>query len=165
MVSRMQFVFSKTNLISMRQIITPLLAITIFVSACSKQDRAEESVAMNEQGTLRIAQETGTLYGRYNGTFDRNSRDSVPVSLLFRDDGTYEGSTNGKDYPAICSGTFQVSGSTLIVDDQCTWDSNVDPSLIFDGTWNITFIDERQVRIWRTNGTVTDEYILGRVLR
>jgi hypothetical protein len=159
----MQFVFSKTNLISMRQIITPLLAIVIFISACSKQDRAEEALAVNEQGTARLEAVTPELYGRYNGTFERNGRDSVPVSLLFRNDGTYEGSSNSKNYPAICSGTFQVSGSTLVVKDMCTWDSSVDPSLIFTGTWNISFSDETHVRIWRTNGTVTDEYILGRV--
>jgi hypothetical protein len=107
----------------------------------------------------------GDIFGRYTGTFSRTGMDTVPVNFIFKTDNTYEGSSGRFQYPAICGGSFQHDDLSLVVNDSCTWTANFDWTLIFDGNYNIAFNNENSVRIWRTNGTVTDEYILTRFSR
>jgi hypothetical protein len=111
---------------------------------------------------------TGTheLTGRFRGTFNRStSPDTAQVSFNFKPDMTYEGTGGPSYYPSICSGTFQRSNNTLVINDSCAWTANFDWTLIFDGTYNINFTSENKVRIWRTTGAFTDEYLLNRIVR
>ena len=105
------------------------------------------------------------LYGRYRGTFNRTGMDTTEVNIFFKDDGRFEGTGGPLNYPSICGGRFDRSGSSLAVDDTCTWTANFDWTLIFDGNYNINFTGENSVRIWRTNGAATDEYLLNRITR
>jgi hypothetical protein len=107
----------------------------------------------------------GDIFGRYTGTFHRSGMDTVQVNFVFKTDNTFEGSSERFQYPAICAGSFQHADMTVAVNDSCTWTANFDWTLIFDGNYNIAFTDENSIRIWRTNGTVTDEYILNRFSR
>lgn len=135
----------------MRQIVS-LLAIVLVLAACEKEKTNDTTPPENN------------LYGRYRGTFYRTGGlDSAEVNILFKNDNTFEG--NSSRYLAICSGSFQQDGSVLTVNDTCTWTADFDWTLIFDGTYNISFTGENSVRIWRTNGTITDEYLLNRFTR
>jgi hypothetical protein len=115
------------------------LAITLF--SCEKSESTNHS-----------------LSGRYMGIFSRTGMDTSQVSLYFDQD-RFEGFSSVPHYPAICSGTFDLSSNTVEFTDTCTWTANFDWSLILSGTYNISFIDGT-VRIWKNSGAVTDEYLL-----
>jgi hypothetical protein len=126
------------------------LTLLIFITACQKS---------NNNGT------TNELSGRYNGTFHRSGMDTVAVNFLFKTDKTFEASGGRLYYPALCSGTFQQTGNSLAVNDTCTWTANFDWTLIFAGDYTINFTGPSSVRIRRSNGSITDEYLLNRFSR
>ncbi len=132
------------------KLIPGLLGLLLLFSACEKSNTSEESFE---------------LYGRYRGTFTRSGMDTALVNIFFKNDATFDGTSDQLQYPAICSGSFARNGNSLVVDDTCTWTANFDWSLIFDGNYNISFASETSVRIWRTNGAITDEYLLSRISR
>jgi hypothetical protein len=105
------------------------------------------------------------LMGRYSGTFTRTGMDTANVDFFFKDNNTFEGSSDTDKYPAICSGSFEINSSSIFVNDTCTWTANFDWTLIFDGTYSISFGENNAVRIWRNNGAVMDEYRLVRYSR
>lgn len=135
--------------------IAGMLAFVVLLAACQKEDRSEVmSVSAVREG----------LDGRYLGTFSRNGK-TADVSLLFRDDGTYEGSSSSPKFPAICAGTYVQDGANLTVNDTCTWTADFDWTLIFDGSFTVEERGDGQVRIWRTTSSGTDEYLLSRMRR
>ena len=101
---------------------------------------------------------TGNLYGRYVGIFNRTGMDTAQVSLVFTGN-SFEGSTNKTNYPAICHGKFDMDGNTATFVDSCSWTANFDWSLALSGEYNINFMNG-MVRIWKTDGIITDEYLL-----
>ena len=92
------------------------------------------------------------------GLFTRTGMDTSRVSIFF-DQNRFEGQSTQVNYPAICRGTFELDENTVTFVDSCAWTANFDWSLILSGTYNINFSDGT-VRIWKTNGAVTDEYLL-----
>jgi hypothetical protein len=130
----------------MKWILCILAGIIIFV-ACDKTEDAELTVSN----------------GRYMGTFTRTGMDTAQVSLLFRD-GYFEGQSDRSNYPAICRGSFQTDDNTITFTDSCSWTANFDWSLILSGTYQASLTDGT-LRIWKTNGAVTDEYVLRRINR
>ena len=98
------------------------------------------------------------LDGRYIGIFHRTGMDTALINILF-DGSRFEGSSNRQNYPAICSGSFRLEENSIFFTDSCMWTANFDWSLILAGSYNINTSDGT-VRIWKTNGTVTDEYLL-----
>jgi hypothetical protein len=133
----------------MKQVLC-VLSLVILSAACQKN---------TNDNTVNV------LNGRYNGIFSRSGMDTVAVNFFFKTDKTFEASGGRLNYPALCGGTFQQSGNNLSVNDTCTWTANFDWTLIFDGDYNISFTGANSVRIWRTNGSVTDEYLLNRLRR
>jgi hypothetical protein len=127
-----------------------LFAFVLLFSACQKNNNTEQSP---------------DLYGRYRGAFTRTGMDTAQVSIVFNNDNTFEGTSDHLQYPALCGGSFAKNVNSLAVDDTCAWTANFDWTLIFDGNYNITFTSENSVRIWRTNGAITDEYLLTRFTR
>ena len=126
-----------------------LLLLTCVLFACKKNGTEEYS----------------ELYGHYRGTFNRTGMDTAQVSIFFKNDGGFEGTGGPLNYPSICGGRFLQTGNSIAVDDTCAWTANFDWTLIFDGNYNINFTGENSVRIWRTNGAITDEYLLNRITR
>jgi hypothetical protein len=135
----------------MRQVIF-LLGLVLCLSACEKNDTDNPS-------------NDNSIYGRYTGTFYRTGMDTTEVQLGLLSDNRFEGSASRPLYPAICSGNFTFDGTTLSVNDTCAWTANFDWTLIFDGNYNVSFTGNNGVRIWRTSGTVTDEYLLKKLVR
>ncbi len=136
----------------MRLIVFCLCLMTV-ITACEKDGNSDIDTGVNE------------LIGRYTGTFVRTGLDTAIVNIFFKEDGTFEGSSNAVHYPAICRGTFERDGLTLLVNDTCAWTANFDWTLIFDGNYSISLGENNTARIWRTTGTVTDEYLLTRYTR
>jgi len=136
----------------MRQILV-LLGIVLFISACEKNKN--DNNPSNDH----------SIYGRYAGTFYRTGMDSTSVQLSLLSDNKFEGTSSRPLYPAICSGHFTFDGNALAVNDTCTWTANFDWTLIFDGNYNVSFTGDNTVRIWRTSGSATDEYLLTKMAR
>jgi len=133
----------------MKQMLISIL-FTSFLFACNKNSNDNNS---------------HELSGQYAGTFNRTGMDTAQISIFFKGDGRFGGTGGPLDYPSICGGHFQLNGNNLAVDDSCIWTANFDWTLIFDGNYSINFTGEKSVRIWRTNGNVTDEYLLFKLTR
>ncbi|MDP4263904.1 MAG: hypothetical protein Q8941_15360 [Bacteroidota bacterium] len=134
----------------MRQVLC-ILSILLTLSACKKNNNNSSPVA-------------NKLPGHYSGTFNRTGMDTANVSFIFSDS-TFSGTGGPLNYPAICSGHYHQNGESLVVTDTCSWTANFDWTLIFNGNYSIHFINENKVRIWRTTGLTTDEYLLNRLTR
>lgn len=130
-----------------------LLSVVVAVSACEKNDSDDNDP------------QDASIYGRYTGTFYRTGMDTVEVDLSLLSTNRFEGSSTKQYYPAICGGNFTFDGNTITVNDTCSWTANFDWTLIFDGSYNVSFIDNNSVRIWRNSGTFTDEYLLNKFVR
>lgn len=132
----------------MRLIICALVLLAILAS-CKKD---------NESDSAR------PIDGGYSGTFTRTGMDTARVTLSLGEN-LYEGQSNTERYPAICRGSFELSQNVIVFADSCTWTANFDWTLILNGTYNISFLNDNGIRIWRTNGDITDEYLLKRQFR
>ncbi len=106
----------------------------------------------------KSASDDQVLSGRYLGIFSRTGMDTSQVSLFF-DLNHFEGFSSNNYYPAICAGNFELSAGQISFADTCAWTANFDWSLILSGDYNIQFTDGI-VRIWKTSGGITDEYLL-----
>lgn len=104
-----------------------------------------------------------SLNGRYTGIFSRTGMDTSQVSLVFSGS-RFDGESDESRYPAICHGSFKLSDQMIHFTDSCAWTANFDWSLILSGKFNISFSDGT-VRIWKTNGNITDEYLLRQPVR
>lgn len=94
------------------------------------------------------------LEGKYSGTFTRGN-ESSNVQLVF-ENGKFEGSSEVTKFPAICNGTYQVSGNKIEFTNSCAWTAEFDWSLILAGSW--TFLKtNNQLTMTHSNG---DQYIL-----
>lgn len=127
-----------------------LLSFVLLFSACQKNNNTEQAF---------------DIHGRYKGSFTRTGMDTAQVNILFNNDNTFEGTSDKVQYPALCSGNFTWNGNSLVVNDTCTWIANFDWTLIFDGNYNISFTSQSSIRIWKTDGAITDEYLLTRFTR
>jgi hypothetical protein len=124
-----------------------IMAAVATLTACDKSD--DPSLNLN---------------GRYMGTFSRTGMDTASVSILFTDNTIFSGQSDRINYPAICHGSFDLNDNLIRFNDSCAWTANFDWSLILSGQYNISN-NNGTMRIWKTNGTVTDEYLLRQVVR
>lgn len=131
------------------KLIVCVIALSVILGACKKN---------NENDLPR------RIDGSYSGTFNRTGMDTADVKLSFGEN-LYEGQSDMEKYPAICRGSFNLSQNLIVFADSCTWTANFDWTLILNGTYNISFQDNDAIRIWRTNGNITDEYLLRRMFR
>ena len=127
-----------------------LILISCFVFAgCEKSKDQETPVQLD---------------GAWFGTFSRTGMDTANVMFQFQDN-TFQGSSSKTKYPAICHGSFDIDQHSIYLIDSCTWTADFDWTLILNGTYNFSQTSDLEVRIWRTNGNVTDEYILRKIVR
>ena len=127
--------------------ITALIAITLLL-ACNKNDD-------NDDMTLSE--------GMYIGTFHRTGMDTSVVTLTL-DGNKFNGQSDRKLYPAICSGTYEYYENTIRFTDSCTWTANFDWTLILNGPYSVTR-KNNELRFSRTVGNIIDEYVLTKTPR
>jgi len=126
-----------------------ILFVAVLGSACSKN---------NDNNT------PGDFSGAYVGTFSRTGMDTANVRLNIGN-GIFSGQSDRVKYPAICHGSYSQGDNTITFVDSCTWTADFDWSLILNGTYNISYPDNTLIRIWRTSGAITDEYLLRKLTR
>lgn len=68
------------------------------------------------------------------GIFVRNQQ-AAKVELSF-DNGTYQGYSERYKFPALCRGTYTVSGSKITFANDCPWTAEFDWTLILSGEWD-----------------------------
>jgi hypothetical protein len=130
------------------------LAFISLLTACNKNqdDLSDPISAQNE------------ISGTYSGTFQRTGMGSSGVVLMMGG-GRYEGTSTISKYPAICHGSYTAAASSITFKDSCNWTADFDWTLILDGTYNLERFPDGGLRIWRTTGSVTDEYVFDRPTR
>ncbi|MCG2615407.1 hypothetical protein LZZ85_13995 [Terrimonas sp. NA20] len=133
----------------MKKLCLILFSISLLAS-CKKNDDAK-------------SQQRLLVTGLYKGTFSRSGLDTADISLSIVGN-RFEGQGSHQNYPAICSGSFSENQSSITFQDSCAWPANFDWSLILNGRYEFS-VDSKNVRIWRINGSSTDEYVLSRLTR
>jgi hypothetical protein len=121
---------------SMR-LVTLFFALLIFVlTGCDKSKENKEFAAS------------------YKGTFIRTDNTQLGdpivsnVTLSFTLN-TFNGSSDARNYPTICSGSFTISQSKLRVTNSCYFTADFDWTLVFKGEYNYE-LNDNHLRIWRT---------------
>jgi hypothetical protein len=90
--------------------------------------------------------------GTYNGIFYRTEDGATSyvlnqVSLELTSD-RFSGASSASRYPAICHGTYSVSGTKIKFADECFWTTEFDWSLILSGEYTLS-IEGNKVKMTR----------------
>ena len=114
------------------------MIVVLSIISCNKDD---ENIDTNIQGN-------------YNGIFERNGNSSN-VELTFNN-GNWAGESDIVKFPALCSGTYAISGNKIAFENSCFWTAEFDWSLILSDDWNYN-LNENSLILTKTNG---DKYTL-----
>lgn len=128
--------------------ITCLIALTLLF-ACKKNEDDNKDTILPE--------------GMYIGTFHRTGMDTAAITLTL-DGNKFNGQSDMKLYPAICHGSYEYYDNTINFTDSCSWTANFDWTLILNGSYSVTR-NNNELRFSRTNGTITDDYVLRKAPR
>lgn len=126
--------------------ITLLSAVGLF-TACSKSADTKATNIAN---------------GIYKGTFQRIAPNAGPIAnvTLQFNNGSWTGSSDMQNYPALCEGVYQVnSTSQTTFTNYCAWFANIDFTLILSDAYQTT-INGNQLTLTKQQGTVKDVYQL-----
>jgi len=80
------------------------------------------------------------LDGTYTGTFQRtigNESGAISQVTLFFENNTWVGSSETYRYPAICNGTYQITGQIISFTNHCMFTADFDWTLILMGDFEI----------------------------
>lgn len=106
------------------------------------------------------------IEGVYNGSFIRstvNVRFTASEVTITLKDGKFEGTSSTEKYPAICRGTYEISGSEVIFKNDCAWTAEFDWRYILSGAFDYSFEDNGTLRVRRAyndDSSTVDSYIL-----
>jgi hypothetical protein len=101
--------------------------------------------------------------GEYVGTFTRSSLNANTVTsnvTLNISENKYNGTSDRKNYPAICKGTLDFKGSVLTVTPDCMFTADFDWTLIFEGDYEVETDRDILRLIKRYPNNVADVYNL-----
>jgi hypothetical protein len=100
--------------------------------------------------------------GTYKGQFSRSSPyikySPANVTLTFTKDG-FSGESERIKYPAICHGTYTVTGNEIEFTDNCAWTDEFDWSYILHGKFQLT-VDSSRLEMTKSSSGYTDHYRL-----
>ena len=100
--------------------------------------------------------------GTYQGTFVRETvwagSDTAHIIMTFSSN-NWSGSSDKKNFPALCHGTYSISGDTLIFTNQCAWTAEFDWGLILSGTYNLKIHGEELEFYNDDRSATSDTYI------
>lgn len=107
----------------MRSFIISFIFILVF-SSCNEEEQLERRF---EEGT-------------YKGTFIRNwvwgQSDTAAIIMTFEDN-RWSGSSDIPKYPALCRGTYSITGNKITFQNECPWTAEFDWSLILSGEFTL----------------------------
>jgi hypothetical protein len=92
--------------------------------------------------------------GVYLGTFERNGT-TANVDLTFTN-GSWTGESEIIKFPALCNGTYSISGNLITFENACVWTAEFDWTLILGDEWNFS-LNGNTVILTKNSG---DKYIL-----
>lgn len=99
----------------------------------------------------------GPLDGTYTGVFFRANPQAnyqtADVTIVF-DGNTFEGSSSIVKYPAICRGTYTLTGDEIEFTNLCVWTAEFDWTYILNGKFKITK-EGNQLRMTRNYDNAT----------
>jgi hypothetical protein len=97
---------------------------------------------------------SSNINGNYIGVFERNGISSnVQLNLV---NGSFNGQSVIQKFPALCNGTYLISGYTITFDNNCAWTADFDWTLILNGEWNYN-MNGNILLLTKSNG---DKYTL-----
>lgn len=125
-----------------------VIPFIIFIISCDKSDNAPKDIVLD----------TAT----YTGTFQRTGvpGSSIANVSLTLSDRHFNGQSNMPRYPAICNGTFQLSGDSIQFINACVFTADFDWTLILSGKYDIYTIDDQLIITRTYNNQVKDVYNL-----
>ncbi len=105
------------------------------------------------------------IESEYSGVFTRVSQDAahIPatVSLTLKD-GKFTGTSSSNNYPAICTGEYEINDSKIIFTNSCAFTADFDWRFILSGEFDYE-VDDDNLQISRSYDTNTlDQYSLTR---
>ncbi len=122
-----------------------LILLTVLATSCKKE------------GSLIIPN------GTYTGTFKRVGPASTLTSnvTLSITGNLWEGESQYPKYPALCRGSFKISGTDQIIfENDCVWTADFDWTLILSQTYQVKR-EGNNLEIWRENNNhYLDTYLL-----
>ena len=89
-----------------------LLTLVITIIGCNKDDENTEA----------------NVDGNYIGVFERDGNTSN-IELTFNN-GTWTGESETEKFPALCNGTYSISGNVIAFENACNWTAEFDWTLI-----------------------------------
>lgn len=101
-----------------------------FLISCSKEKEEENRIAICFPGPDSTV---------YKGKFERSAISGVQSSdvILKLKDNVFSGTSIQPLFPAIGTGTFSTTSSTVSFKNQTMWTANFDWTLILDGTFDV----------------------------
>jgi hypothetical protein len=131
----------------MKRLLAFSILFYIFLTACNKNN-------------INNAALSGTVY---KGTFIRTHPNArfAPANVSITFDSTrFSGTSDTRNYPAICSGTHKIAGQKLTVLNDCMFTADFDGTLIFKGEYDYE-LSGNELRITKSYpGNMYDSYIL-----
>jgi hypothetical protein len=98
----------------------------------------------------------------YKGQFIRSSPtikySPSNVTLTFTED-RFSGESDRMKYPAICNGTYTITGNEIEFTNNCAWTAEFDWSYILSGKFQISF-DSSRLEMTKSSAGMTDYYRL-----
>ncbi|MGM0946127.1 MAG: hypothetical protein ACQEW9_13160 [Bacteroidota bacterium] len=94
-----------------------LIGILITTLACNNDDNSLPNIE-----------------GEYIGIFERGGNTSN-VELTFNN-GAWTGESETEKFPALCNGTYSISGKVIAFENACAWTAEFDWTLILSDNWN-----------------------------
>ncbi|MBA4055857.1 MAG: hypothetical protein C0490_14170 [Marivirga sp.] len=115
-------------------------------------------------GQKNMNKTEGFPQGRYKGVFTRSSPlakyASSHVTLTFTEN-KFSGESDQRNYPAICNGTYRVTGSEIEFTNECMWTADFDWTYILKDKFYLR-IDGDKMELTKSEGDHTDQYTLTR---
>ncbi len=133
----------------MKKILPLLFGILFILWACEQEEAALFKL---EEGTY-----TGSFYRSSPGAKYAASE----VRLTFTNK-AFEGSSSVVKYPALCRGSYHISGQEIVFVNECPWTAEFDWSYILNGSFTIS-LEGKNIIMSRSYGKgLSDTYIISK---
>jgi len=130
----------------MRLLLSLLVIFLIIVTGCDKEKLEKDSVS-----------------NIYKGTFIRTAPNVkyAPADVtLILDSNSFSGTSDTRNYPAICSGKIKIEGQKLVAVNACMFTADFDWTFIFNGEYEMDIFGNELTLTRSYPGNVYDYYIL-----
>jgi len=116
-------------------------------------------IACREYDELPVVLENRTYVGQFNRSSPNTKWQASTVTLTF-DNNNFTGNSSSIKYPAICKGTYEISGSEIIFTNAYPWTAEFDWTLILGGKFKLSKSGAEIIMTRSYNGSVVDTYRL-----